>query len=264
MDLKLKGKTAFITGSTSGIGFATAKLLLQEGAQVIINGRHTESVTASIEKLKTLVPTAKVNGIATDFSNVKAIDSLLEQLPMVDILINNVGIFSSQSFFETTDKNWEQQIEVNLMSGIRLSRYFLPKMLKTNWGRILFISSECATLVPPDLIAYSTTKAALLAVSRGLSHLTSGTGVTVNTIIPGSTLTEGAKRFLDGVAAKENKTRAEVENDFFSKVRTSSLLERFASVDEIANTITYYASPLSAATNGATIKLDGGSMGGIL
>ena len=264
MDLKLTGKTAFITGSTSGIGLGTAKILLQEGAKVIINGRQQDSVSAAVTKLKKLVPDAEIDGIATDFSNVAEIDILLNRLPSVDILINNVGIFSSQSFFETTDEDWMQQIEVNMMSGIRLSRHFLPKMLVANWGRILFISSECATLVPPDLIAYSTTKAAMLAISRGLAHLTSGTGVTVNTIIPGSTLTEGAERFLDGVAVQENKTRAEVANDFFRDVRTSSLLERFASVEEIANTISYYASPLSAATNGASIKLDGGSMGGIV
>lgn len=264
MDLKLKGKTAFITGSTSGIGFATAKLLLQEGAKVIVNGRHQEGVSETVDKLQKLVPNAMVKGIAADFSKASEVESLLEQLPLVDILINNVGIFSAQSFYETKDEDWFQHMEVNVMSGVRLSRHFLPKMLKSNWGRILFISSECATLVPSDMLAYSTSKAALLAVSRGLSQMTSGTGVTVNTIIPGSTLTDGAKRFLDGVAEKENKTRVEVENEFFSKVRTSSLLERFASVEEIANTITYYSSPLSAATNGAAIKLDGGSMGGIL
>ena len=264
MDLKLKGKTAFITGSTSGIGFASAKLLLQEGAKVIINGRNENGVLRAVDKLKDQVPGAMVKGIATDFSKQSEVDSLLEQLPFVDILINNVGIFSSQSFYDTTDEEWARQFEVNVMSGVRLCKHFLPKMLESNWGRILFVSSECATLVPVDLIAYSTTKAALLAISRGLSHMTSGTQVTVNTIIPGSTLTEGAKRFLDGVAEKENKTRAEVASEFFSEVRTSSLLKRFASVEEIANTIIYYSSPLSAATNGAAIKLDGGSMGGII
>ncbi len=264
MDLKLKGKTAFITGSTSGIGFATARQLLQEGARVIVNGRNDQGVKEAVNKLQEQFPNELVKGFSTDFTKATEVDSLLKELPLVDILINNVGIFSSQSFYETTDEDWYQHIEVNMMSGVRLSRHFLPKMLASNWGRILFISSECATLVPSDLLAYSTTKAALLAISRGLSQMTSGTGVTVNTIIPGSTLTEGAERFLDGVAAKENKTRGEVENDFFSKVRTSSLLERFASVEEIANTITYYSSPLSAATNGAAIKLDGGSMGGII
>lgn len=264
MDLKLSGKTAFITGSTSGIGFASAKSLLQEGAAVIINGRNSGGVEDAMTKLKQLVPGAEVKGMVTDFTKPAEVDVLLDTLPPIDILINNVGIFSSRTFYETTDEDWYQHIEVNVMSGVRLSRYLLPKMLASNWGRILFISSECATLVPADLLAYSTTKAALLAVSRGLAHMTSGTGVTVNTIIPGSTLTEGAERFLDGVAQKENKTRVEVENDFFKEVRTSSLLERFAAVEEVANTITYYASPLSAATNGAAIKVDGGSMGGIV
>jgi len=264
MDLKLKGKTAFISGSTSGIGFATAKLLLQEGVKVIINGRHQKGVSEIVDKLQKLVPNGVVKGIAADFSKSTEVDFLLEELPLVDILINNVGFFTSQSFYETTDEDWYKQIEVNVMSGVRLSRHFLPKMIRSNWGRILFVSSECATLVPSDLIAYSTSKAVLLAISRGLSQMTPGTGVTVNTIIPGSTLTEGAISFLNGVAEKENKTRGEVEGEFFRKVRTSSLLERFASVEEIANTITYYSSPLSAATNGAVIKLDGGSMGGII
>lgn len=264
MNLNLNGKTAFITGSTAGIGFATAILLLQEDAKVIINGRQKSSVNVAIERLKKLVPNAKLEGISADFSNIKEIESLLDQLPHVDILINNVGIYTSQNFQETTDEDWHKQMEVNLMSGVRLSRYLLPKMLQKNWGRIIFVSSECATLVPEDLIAYSTTKAAVLALSRGLSQLTSGTNVTVNTIIPGSTLTEGAEQFLANVAQKENKTKEEVERDFFDKIRTSSLLKRFASVEEIANTITYYASPLSAATNGAAIKIDGGSMGGIV
>lgn len=264
MDLQLSGKTAFITGSTSGIGFATAKLLLQEDVRVIINGRKKSSIVDAIERLKKLVPNGEVEGIATDFSNVEEVAALVDQLPHLDILINNLGIYTSQTFFETTDENWQRQMEVNLMSGVRLSKYFLPKMLRENWGRIIFISSECASLVPEDLIAYSTTKAAILALSRGLSQLTSGTEVTVNTLIPGSTLTEGAEQFLTNVAQKENKTKEEVEGDFFKKVRTSSLLQRFASVEEVANTITYYASPLSAATNGAAIKIEGGSMGGIV
>jgi len=264
MDLKLKGKTALITGSTSGIGFATAKTLLKEGAKVIINGRQKASVSAAIEKLQNMVPESLVEGISADFSNIASVESLLEQVPSVDILINNVGIYSSQTFFETTDEDWQRQIEVNIMSGVRLSRYFLPKMIEANWGRIIFISSECASLVPADLIAYSTTKAALLALSRGLSQLTTGTDVTVNTIIPGSTGTEGAEQFLANIAHKENKTREQVELDFFTQVRTGSLLQRFASVEEVANTITYFSSPLSAATNGAAIKIDGGSIGGIL
>ena len=264
MDLQLKGKTAFITGSTAGIGFATAKLLLQEGANVIINGRKESSVSTAVEKLKKLVPNTEVKGVSADFSSINEIEVLLTKIPSTDILINNVGIYTSQTFFDTTDEDWLKQIEVNVLSGVRLSKYFLPKMLQKKWGRIIFISSECASLVPEDLIAYSTTKAAVLALSRGLSQLTSGTDVTVNTLIPGSTLTEGAEQFLSNMAEKENKTRVQVENDFFEKVRTSSLLQRFTSVEEIANTIAFYASPLSSATNGAAIKMEGGSMGGIL
>ena len=264
MDLKLKGKTAFITGSTAGIGFATAKLLLQEGANVIINGRTEDSVGKAIHKIKKEISSAAVKGIAADFSNLEDIQSLLKQLPPIDILINNVGIYTSKSFFETTDEDWYRQFEVNVMSGVRLSRHLLPKMIAENWGRILFVSSECATLVPSDLIAYSMTKTAILSISRGLAQLTKGTDVTVNTVLPGSTLSEGAKQFLSDAAQKENKTSQQVEADFFSNVRTSSLLQRFASVEEIANTLTYLASPLSTATNGAAIKIDGGSMGGIM
>jgi len=264
MNLQLKGKTAFITGSTAGIGFAVAKSLLKEGAKVIINGRKQAGIDAAIERLKTAIPDADVNGIAADFSDVNEVDNLIKELPHIDILVNNVGTYASQSFIKTSDAEWMRQFEVNVMSGVRLSRHLLPKMVAANWGRIIFVSSECATLVPADLVAYSMTKAAVLAVSRGLAQLTKGTNVTVNTAIPGSTLTEGAAQFLDNLATKENKSRDEVETAFFSDVRTSSLLQRFASVEEVAHTITYLASPLAAATNGAAIKIDGGSMGGIL
>lgn len=264
MDLKLKGKTVFISGSTSGIGFCVAKTFLQEGAIVYINGRTDASVAKAVQRLKTAFSNGKVEGVAADFSDAKSIEQLIQQLPEIDILINNVGIYASKSFFETTDEDWYRQLEVNVMSGVRLSRHFLPKMLGKNWGRILFVSSECATLIPEDLIAYSTTKTALLAISRGLAQLTSGTGVTVNTVLPGSTMTEGAEQFLSNLANEQNKTTSKVETEFFKDVRTSSLLQRFASVEEIANTIVYFASPNAIATNGTAIKLDGGSMGGII
>ncbi len=264
MDLQLKNKTVFITGSTSGIGFATAKLFAQEGATVILNGRTTKSVSNAVGNLKKILPNADVLGVPADFSTKKNVDNLLAQLPKIDILINNVGIFQSTSFYEMPDEAWYEQFEVNVMSGVRLSRQLLPKMIDNNWGRIIFISSECATLVPEDLIAYSMTKASMLAISRGLAQMTKGTSVTVNTIIPGSTLSEGAEQFLAGVAEKENKTVDQVEAEFFTNVRTSSLIQRFASVEEVANTIVYLSSPLAAATNGAAIKVDGGSMGGIL
>lgn len=264
MDLKLKGKTVFISGSTAGIGFCTAKIFIQEGASVFINGRTTSTVDKAIEQIKKISPDADIKGIASDFSNKESVKQLLQQLPEIDILVNNVGIYTSQSFFETSDEDWQRQYEVNVMSGVRLARHFLPNMLDKNWGRILFVSSECATLVPADLIAYSTTKAALLAISRGLAQLTKGSGVTVNTVIPGSTMTEGAKEFLTNLAQKENKSVEQAEADFFREIRTSSLIQRFAKVEEIANSIVYFSSPIAAATNGTTIKVDGGSMGGII
>ncbi|PCJ95361.1 MAG: oxidoreductase [Flavobacteriaceae bacterium] len=264
MDLQLKNKTAFISGSTAGIGFATARALLKEGARVVINGRTEEGINLAIDKLKEDFPNADILGLPADFGILKEVESLLQQLPKIDILINNVGVYKSASFFESSDEDWYRQFEINVMSGVRLSKYCLPKMLDANWGRVLFISSECATLVPTDMIAYSMTKAAILAISRGLAQMTKGTRVTINTILPGSTLSEGAEQFLEQAAIKEEKTKEQVETEFFSDVRTTSLLQRFAKVEEVAQTIAYFASPLSSATNGTVIKVDGGSTGGIL
>jgi NAD(P)-dependent dehydrogenase (short-subunit alcohol dehydrogenase family) len=263
MDLELKGKTVFITGSTAGIGFSTAKALLSEGASVILNGRTSATVESAIKRLEQEFPEEAISGIAADFSILNEVNNLLENLPKIDILINNVGVYSSGSFFKTDDAEWYRQFEVNVMSGVRLSKSILPSMLANNWGRILFISSECASLTPPDLIAYSMTKAGILAVSRGLAQLTKGTNVTVNSVIPGSTLSEGAEQFLEAAAQKEQKTKGQIENAFFTEVRTTSLLQRFAKVDEVAHTITYIASPRSSATNGTSIKVDGGSSGGL-
>jgi NAD(P)-dependent dehydrogenase (short-subunit alcohol dehydrogenase family) len=264
MDLQLTGKKVFISGSTSGIGFGIASWLLKEGAEVIVNGRVESSVQTAIDKLKEKYPQGQVTGIATDFIQKDQVELLGSAIRDIDILVNNVGIYTSDSFFNISDDTWLEQFEVNVMSGVRLSRSVLPSMLEKDWGRIIFISSECASLVPTDMISYSTTKAALHALSRGLANLTRGTAVTVNTIMPGSTLTQGAKNFLANHAKAENKSMEEVSADFFIHVRTSSLLQRFASVDEIASMVCYLASPLSAATNGATIKLEGGSTGGIL
>lgn len=264
MDLKLKDKTVFISGSTAGIGFATAQMLLNEGAQVIVNGRSDESVNRAISQLKEQFPNGHISGHAADFGNRKEVVKLCESLPMLDILINNVGIYKSEPFFEMEDDTWFRQFEINVMSGVRLSRYFLPKMLDKGWGRILFISSECAELVPPDLLAYSMTKTAMVSVVKGLAQLTKATGVTVNAVLPGSTLSEGAEQFLEDEAVKSGKSKEAVEADFFNEVRTSSLLQRFATVEEVASTIVYYCSPLAGATNGAAIKVDGGSTGGLL
>ncbi len=264
MDLQLVNKSVFISGSTSGIGFAMAQGFLQEGAKVIINGRSEQKLQKAVEKLTALVSNAEVSGIAADFRDAKAIEHIQKHIDQVDILVNNVGIFASKSFQETSELEWQEMFLVNVMSSVQLSKYFLPKMLDQNWGRILFISSECAQLVPEDLIAYSTTKAALLSLSRGLAQTTKGTQVTVNTLVPGSTLTEGAVTFLKEQASQEDRSEEAVAEDFFKKIRTSSLIQRFAHPKEIADMALFLASPLSAATNGAAIKVDGGSVPGIL
>ncbi|MEL6986822.1 MAG: SDR family NAD(P)-dependent oxidoreductase [Bacteroidota bacterium] len=263
MDLGLKAKRVFISGSTAGIGFGIAQVFLNEGADVCINGRSEESVEKAKAQLLEQFPNGKVSVYTCDYRNEEEIDQLLNELPDIDILINNVGTYTSKSFYNTSDQDWHDQFNVNVMSGVRMARKVLPAMLERNWGRILFISSECASLVPSDLIAYSATKAAIQAVSRGLAQLTKGSQVTVNTVLPGSTMTEGAAKFLADLADKENKTVEEAERDFFKDIRTSSLMQRFATVEEIANSVVYYASPLAAATNGAAIKLEGGSTGGI-
>jgi len=264
MNLELDQKTVFITGSTSGIGFAMAEGFLKEGAHVIINGRTQNSVDAAIEKLKASIPSAIISGIAADFKEANAVEIIKKSLDQIDILINNVGIFSSKLFEETTDADWQEMFQVNVMSAVQLSRIYLPKMLAQNWGRIIFISSECAQLVPADLIAYSTTKAALLSLSRGLAQTTKGTKVTVNALVPGSTLTDGARSFLKEQAVKDGKTEEQVAVNFFKTDRNSSLLQRFAKPKEIADMALFLSSPLSAATNGAAIKVDGGSIQGIL
>lgn len=264
MDLKLSGKKALITGSTAGIGFAAAQHLLKEGVEVYLNGRHPEKTLKAVEKLKAAVPQARVAPFVADFNKPAEVDKQLNAISSIDLLINNVGIYTSKSFFDTTAIDWSSQFQVNIMSGVQLAKKFLPSMLKKNWGRILFISSECAYLVPSDMISYSATKAAVHAVSKGLAHLTRGTAVTVNTLVPGSTLTEGAKKFIANKAAAEQKNSEEIERLFFQAERPNSLLERFANVEEVATTIAYLCSPLSSATNGSVIKVDGGSSGGIL
>lgn len=264
MDLRLKGKSVLITGSTSGIGYAIAKALLKEGSVVYINGRSEDKVAKAVARLEEEVPNAEVKTFVFDFLKTKEIQIQLKQLPEIDILINNVGVYTSKSFFETSALDWQTQFQVNVMSGVELSKHLMPGMLKRNWGRILFISSECAYLVPPDMISYSATKAALHAAARGLSQLTKSSAVTVNTVVPGSTLTEGAQVFLANKAKTENKLIDEVEQSFFEGERSNSLLQRFARVEEVASTVAYLCSPLSSATNGSVVKVDGGSSGGIL
>ena len=210
MDLQLKDKTALITGSTAGIGFAIAQALGREGCNVVINGRTDKRIAEAKEKLSA-TSIANVYSLKFDFSKTGDYRDLLATLPTIDILINNVGVFTSQSFEETTNEDWQRMIQVNLMSGVSLSRHLLPGMLSRNWGRVIFISSECATLVPQDLIAYSTTKAAINALSRGLAQTTQGSSVTVNSVAPGSTISEGAERYLEAMAQQEGKSMEQVE-----------------------------------------------------
>mgnify|MGYP001210230974 CR=1 FL=1 len=261
MDLHLKGKKVFISGSTKGIGFETARLFIEEGATVIINGRTKNSVEAALSSLNS----DNVSGLVADFLEDTHVETLIDHIANdIDILVNNVGIFRGKEFKDETVDDWNDHFKVNLMSGVQLSKHFLPEMIKRNWGRIIFISSECATLVPSDLLSYSVSKASINVFSSGLAKLTKGTNVTVNTIVPGSTLSEGSKKFLKETASRENKTKEEVEKKFFNDVRDSSLLSRFLTVNEVANTILYFSSPLASGTNGASIRVDGGSMGSII
>ena len=261
MDLHLKGKKVFISGSTKGIGFETARLFLEEGATVIINGRTKKSVEAALSSLNS----DNVSGLVADFLKDSQVETLIDQIPDdIDILVNNVGIFRGKEFKDENVDDWNDHFKVNLMSGVQLSKHFLPEMIKRNWGRIIFISSECATLVPIDLLSYSVSKASINVFSSGLAKLTKGTNVTINTVIPGSTLSEGSIKFLEETAKRENKTVEEVEKNFFKDVRSSSLLGRFARVEEVASTIVYLCSKAASATNGASVRVDGGSMGSII
>lgn len=257
MDLKLKDKIAFISGSTAGIGFATARRLATEGAQVIINGRTQQSVDEAVAELKK-TGNNNISGIVADFSKVEDINRLISELPNIDILINNTGIFEPKPFAEIPDEDWFRFFDINVMSGVRLSRHFFPKMIEKNWGRIIFISSESGIMIPDEMIHYGMTKSAQLAISSGLAQLTKGTNVTVNSILPGPTKSRGVGQFLEDLAKADHKSVAEVETDFFKNMRPTSLIQRFASVEEIADTVAYYVSPLASATNGAAIRVEGG------
>jgi NAD(P)-dependent dehydrogenase (short-subunit alcohol dehydrogenase family) len=250
MDLQLVGKTALISGSTKGIGFAVAALLAREGAKVIVNGRTENAVAESTRK----IPGAA--GFAGDLATAAGCAAIAKRFPEVDILVNNLGIFERKAFEEIPDEDWQRFFDINVMSGVRLSRAYLPGMKQRNWGRIVFISSESALQVPDNMIHYGMTKTAQLAISRGLAETCAGTGVTVNTVMPGPTLTEGNKAAI----AKRAPGRpfAEVEKEFFEKVRPSSLLKRYAAPEEIAPLVAYLCSPLSCATNGAALRADGG------
>ena len=262
MDFDLKDKVALVTGSTSGIGFAIAKALAQEGASVYINGRSAEKIQAAIEKINPV--DGKLFAAPFDLKDKAGIDSLIKILPNVDILINNLGIYEVKPFEDITDEDWLRFFNINVMSGIRLCRHYFPGMIARNWGRIIFISSESAVNIPTEMIHYGMTKTAQLAIARGLAEMTKGTGVTVNSILPGPTYSEGVEQFVSEIAKSKNITPQQVEEDFFKTVRPSSLIQRFATIDEVGALAAFVCSKQGAAINGAPLRVEGGVIRSIL
>jgi NAD(P)-dependent dehydrogenase (short-subunit alcohol dehydrogenase family) len=258
MNLELTGKTALVTASTAGIGYAVARGLAAEGAEVIINGRTQDRVGQAREKIAAEVPQAELRGIAADLSTAEGSQAITDRFETVDILVNNLGIFDVKPFAEIEDEEWFRFFETNLMSGVRLSRHYLPKMKECNWGRIVFISSESGLHIPTEMIHYGITKTAQIALARGLAETTRGTGVTVNSVLPGPTLSEGINRFIENLAREENTSKSDFMAQFFKEMRPTSLIQRFADTREVANLVVYTCSPLASATNGAALRADGG------
>jgi NAD(P)-dependent dehydrogenase (short-subunit alcohol dehydrogenase family) len=258
MKIDLSGMSALVTGSTSGIGHAIAKGLAAAGASVVVNGRTQAKVDAAVAAIAKAVPGSKLSGIAADVSTAAGCDALVAALPDVDILINNAGIFEPKGFFDIPDEDWTRFFEVNVMSGVRLSRAYLQGMLKRNWGRVVFISSESALNIPKEMIHYGLTKTAQLALSRGLAEMTRGTAVTVNSVLPGPTMSEGVETFVKDLAKQNGQSVQEAASQFVKQFRPTSLLQRFASVEEIANMVVYVSSKEASATNGAALRAEGG------
>jgi NAD(P)-dependent dehydrogenase (short-subunit alcohol dehydrogenase family) len=258
MDLQLVGKRAVVTGSTAGIGFAIAEALAKEGCFVVVNGRTDERVSEAIKKLQASMSRGKFEGIAADVGTAEGTGKLTRLFPDADILVNNAGIFEPKTFDQITDDDWKRFFEVNVLSGVRLGRHYLPGMRARDWGRIVFISSESAVQIPAEMIHYGMTKTAQLAISRGLAETTAGSNVTVNSVLPGPTASEGVGRFVQDLASEQKTTPDAVEKEFFRSMRPSSLLKRFARTDEVAALVAFVCSPLSSATNGAALRVDGG------
>jgi len=257
MDLNLKQKVALVTGSTAGIGHAIATSLAREGATVIVNGRSQAAVDTAVATMRS-VTGGEVRGFAGDLTLAATGDELVRAHPTVDILVNNLGIFEVRAFADITDADWRRFFEANVLSGARLARLYFPQMIARNWGRIIFISSESGYQIPAEMIHYGMTKAAQIAVARGLAETTVGTGVTVNTVLPGPTRSRGVGDFVVEMARAAGKTPETIEAEFFKTARPSSLLQRFATPEEVASLVAYVASPLSSATNGAALRVDGG------
>ena len=258
MDLRLGGKRALVTGSTAGIGFAAAARLAEEGASVAINGRSAERVEEAVRRTRERAPEAEILGVVADLGAAEGVEELLRQVPEIDVLVNNLGIFEPKDFQEITDEDWFRFFETNAMSGVRLARHYLPGMKGQDWGRIVFVSSESGVQIPAEMIHYGVTKTAQLAVARGLAETTVGTGVTVNSVLPGPTASEGVKTFVGRMAQEQGKDEAAMEEEFFQTARPSSLLQRFIEPEEVAEMIAFVCSPASSATNGASLRADGG------
>ena len=258
MDLQLKDKVALVSGSTAGIGLAIAKSLAREGASVIVNGRTRDRVEASLERIRSHNAAAKVEGIAADLGSAAGVEEVVRHFTHVDVLVNNLGIFEPKPFEQISDAEWLRFFDLNVMSGVRLSRAYLPSMKKRNWGRIVFISSESGIQIPVEIIHYGVTKTAQIAFARGIAETCAGTGVTCNAVLPGPTASEGVNDFVESLASQGGQTRQQVEKEFFEKARPTSLLKRFATPDEVAAMVVFICSPLSAATNGAAVRVDGG------
>jgi NAD(P)-dependent dehydrogenase (short-subunit alcohol dehydrogenase family) len=257
MDLKLTGKTALVTGSTAGIGLEIARRLAVEGARVVVAGRNAKKLAEAVKSIETSGGKSVV-GVLADAATADGAKTLLAEAGSVDILVNNLGIYESKAFAEITDEDWLSLFETNVLSGVRLSRALLPGMLERNWGRIIFISSESALNTPAEMIHYGTTKTAQLAVARGLANLAKGTGVTVNSVLPGPTRSEGIVDFLRSVSSNPNGSNAEIEAEFFQKGRPTSLIQRLLEAEEVADLVAFVASPLASGTTGSSLRVEGG------
>lgn len=258
MDLGITGRRAVVSGSTAGIGLATARALAREGARVVVNGRTRPRVDQAVRGLLAGVPSADVTGVAADLGTADGCAALIAQVPDADILVNNVGIFEPRPFEQITDADWLRFFEVNVLSGVRLSRHYLSGMRARNWGRVVFVSSESAVQIPSEMIHYGMTKTAQLAVARGLAETLAGTGVTVNSVLPGPTASEGVGQFVADLATARGVDVAAVEREFFATARPSSVIQRFATPDEVAAMIAYVCSAAASATTGAALRVDGG------
>jgi NAD(P)-dependent dehydrogenase (short-subunit alcohol dehydrogenase family) len=258
MDLDLSGRVALVSGSTGGIGFAVARGLAEQGARVIVNGRTGERCAAAVERIAAAVPGARLSAAPFDLAHASGVAALVAAFPDVDVLVNNLGIFEPKAFEEIDDADWTRFFETNVMSGVRLSRAYLPGMRARNWGRIVFVSSESGLNIPVEMVHYGVTKTAQIAVARGIAEGVAGTGITVNSVLPGPTRSEGVADFVASLARRRGIDEAEMEAEFFRSARPSSLLKRFASVDEVANAVVYLCTPAASATNGSAMRVDGG------